>query len=237
MFINAGLLATTSDRGLISLWKVQAINGSIAATSNTQFTIDALLRGHEGRIHHLAASDTWSALVSCGDDGTAIVWDMNRKRFLHRLLVQPEEPVKCAAISETEVRLCCLRWVVSVIADDFSLHHQGHIALMTDTRLHTYTLNGAHIASASIPPAAPSTFSFGGSSQKQKKPSFCGGLSFFYREFSKDGLLFAVGLNNNVSLWRLCPGTFGEAAWSLQEQKRYPGPDGTAAVTAVRFIE
>ncbi|KAJ9116880.1 hypothetical protein QFC22_004537 [Naganishia vaughanmartiniae] len=193
----------------------RALNGSTAAIANTQFTIDALLRGHEGRIHHLAGSDTWSALVSCGDDGTAIVWDMNRKRFLHRLLVYPEEPIKCAAISETE----------------------GHIALMTDTHLHTYTLNGAHIASATFPPVAPATFSFGGAQQEQKKPTFCGGVSFFHREFSKDGLLFAVGLNNSVSLWRLCPGTFGEPAWSLKEQKRYPGPEGTWTVTAVRFIE
>ncbi|KAJ9113849.1 hypothetical protein QFC19_000042 [Naganishia cerealis] len=105
VFVNAHLLATTSERGLISLWKLEAANGSLAAIANTQFTIDALLRGHEGRLHHLEASDTWSTLVSCGEDGTAIVWDMNRKRFLHRLLVQPEEPVKCAAISESEVRL------------------------------------------------------------------------------------------------------------------------------------
>jgi hypothetical protein len=123
------------------------------------------------------------------------------------------------------------------MTDNIPLHHQGHIVLMTDTHLHTYTLNGAHIASASIPPSAPSTFSFGGVPQKQKKPTFSGGISFFHREFSKDGLLFAVGLNNNVSLWRLCPGTFGEPAWSLREQKRYPGPEGAAAVTAVRFIE
>lgn len=104
VFINAGLLATTSERGLISLWKLQTVNGSTAAIANTQFSIDALLRGHEGHIHHLAGSDTWSALVSCGEDGTAIIWDMNRKRFLHRLLVQPKEPVKSAAISESEVR-------------------------------------------------------------------------------------------------------------------------------------
>ena len=71
--------------------------------AETHFDIDTLLRGHEGRVNYLAASDTWSTLVSCGNDGMAVVWDMNRKRFLHRLLVEPEEPVRFAAINESEV--------------------------------------------------------------------------------------------------------------------------------------
>lgn len=71
--------------------------------ADTHFDIDTLLRGHEARVNYLAASDTWSTLVSCGNDGMAVVWDMNRKRFLHRLLVEPEEPVRFAAINESEV--------------------------------------------------------------------------------------------------------------------------------------
>jgi hypothetical protein len=99
-----------------------------------------------------------------------------------------------------------------------------------------YTLNGAHIASAVVPAATLGTFAFG-NQQAQTTPKFCAGISFYQREFSKDGLLLAVGLGNSVSLWRLCPGTFGEHAWSLKEMKRFPGPEHMAAVTAVRFIE
>lgn len=82
---------------------MQAPNGSISAFAATEFVIDAVLRGHEGPVNHLAASDTWSTLVSCGNDSMAVVWDMNRKRFLHRLLVEPEEPVRFATINESEV--------------------------------------------------------------------------------------------------------------------------------------
>lgn len=82
---------------------MQAPNGSVSAIAVTEFAIDALLRGHEGPVNHLAASDTWSTLVSCGNDGMAVIWDMNRKRFLHRLLVEPEEPVRFATINESEV--------------------------------------------------------------------------------------------------------------------------------------
>ncbi|GHJ86512.1 hypothetical protein NliqN6_2914 [Naganishia liquefaciens] len=213
VFVNSKLLATASERGVISLWKMQTPTGSISALSATEFAIDAVLRGHQGSVNHLAASDIWSTLVSCGNDGMAVVWDMNRKRFLHRLLVEPEEPVWFATIDESE----------------------GHIALLTDSHLHTYTLNGAHIASAAIPSTGPNTFTFGG--PQQPKPTFCGGVSFHQREFSKDGLLMAVGLGNNVSIWRLCPGTFGEAAWTLRELKRLPGPDHGLAVTAVAIID
>lgn len=89
--------------GVISLWKIEATNASTAPMANTLFNIDALLRGHEGQVNYLTASDTWSTLVSCGNEGMAVVWDMNRKRFLHRLLVEPEEPVRFAAINESEV--------------------------------------------------------------------------------------------------------------------------------------
>jgi WD40 repeat protein len=103
VFVNSKLLATASSRGVLSLWKIQTPNGSVAPIAVTEFAIDALLRGHEGSVNHLAASDTWSTLVSCGNDGMAVVWDMNRKRFLHRLLVEPEEPVRFATINESEV--------------------------------------------------------------------------------------------------------------------------------------
>jgi WD40 repeat protein len=102
-FVNSTLLATASQTGVISLWKISATNASTSPMADTHFNIDALLRGHEGRVNSLAASDTWSTLVSCGNEGMAVVWDMNRKRFLHRLLVEPEEPVRFAAINESEV--------------------------------------------------------------------------------------------------------------------------------------
>lgn len=107
--------------------------------------------------------------------------------------------------------------------------------MLTDSRIHTYTLNGAHIASACVPATTLGSFTFGGPARAA--PKFCGGVSFYQREFSKDGLLLAVGLRNSVSLWRLCPGTFGEPAWFLKEIKRLPGPEHMASVTAITFMK
>lgn len=107
--------------------------------------------------------------------------------------------------------------------------------MLTDTHIHTYTLNGAHIASASVRTTSLGSFTFGGPARAA--PRFCGGISFYQREFSKDGLLLAVGMGNNVSLWRLCPGTLGEPAWYLKEIKRLPGPEHMGSVTAISFIE
>jgi WD40 repeat protein len=106
VFVNPTLLAAANRTGIISLWKIQATNASVAPMANTQFNIDALLRGHQGEVNSMATSDTWSTLVSCGNEGMAVIWDMNRKRFLHRVLVEPEEPVRYAAINESEVSVC-----------------------------------------------------------------------------------------------------------------------------------
>ncbi len=77
----------------------------------------------------------------------------------------------------------------------------------------------------------------GGPPKVTAVPKFCGGISFHNREFSRDGPLLAVGLDNNVCLWRLTPGSGDQSPWFLQELKRWPGPDYHGHVTAVRFIE
>jgi hypothetical protein len=116
---------------------------------------------------------------------------------------------------------------------------QGHVALLCERYLHVYTLNGAHIATAKIPDAPSPGFTMGSAlpAASAKHPRFCGGISFHQREFSKDGPLFAVGMDNNVCLWRVVPGSINEPPWSLQEMKRWPGPEQNGDVSAVRFIE
>ncbi len=115
---------------------------------------------------------------------------------------------------------------------------QGHVALLCARHLHIYTLNGAHIATARIPDAATANFTMGAATTSPpKRPRFCGGISFHQREFSKEGPLFAVGMDNNVCLWRLVPGQFNEPAWALHEMKRWPGPEQNGDVSAVKFIE
>jgi len=111
----------------------------------------------------------------------------------------------------------------------------GHIALLCEQHLHVYTLNGSLIASARRPTFAPTDYKFG--EIVRDKTVFGGGLSFHHKEFAKEGPLLALGLGNNVCLWRLKAGVSGEPPWRLVELKRLHGPEGCGKVSAVRFVE
>lgn len=213
VFVSNAQFATASSAGIVTIWKTTLPNSTFL-TDGSKLSVDAVLRGHRRKVNHMAASDAWSILVSASDDGTAIVWDLNRLRFLRRLVVDPPEPVLRVAIAESE----------------------GHLALLCASYLHVYTLNGELVASAPAPASPLRDYSFHDASSEATMTTFCGGISFFNKEFSREGPLFAVGFGNQVVLWRLTPGVVGEPPWHLEELKRMPAPDNAKAVTAVRFI-
>ncbi len=103
-FVSANHLATASPSGTISLWRVNLASPSYLS-EGSKFVLETTLRCHELRINHLVASEAWSLLVSSSDDGTAVVWDMNRTRYLHTLRVEPKEAVLAAAVHEFNVGL------------------------------------------------------------------------------------------------------------------------------------
>lgn len=103
-FITSNLLATAAPSGAITLWRV-TLPAATYLMEGAKFIQETTLRCHELKVNHLAASEAWSLLVSSSDDGTAVVWDMNRTRHLHTLKVDPKEPVLFAAVSEANVSL------------------------------------------------------------------------------------------------------------------------------------
>ncbi len=103
-FITSNLLATAAPSGAITLWRV-TLPATTYLMEGAKFIQETTLRSHELRVNHLAASEAWSLLVSSSDDGTAVIWDMNRTRYLHTLKVEPKEPVLFAAINESNVSL------------------------------------------------------------------------------------------------------------------------------------
>lgn len=212
VFVSNSQFATASSLGVITIWKAMLPNPTFL-TEGAHLSIDTILRGHRRRVTHLTASDAWSILVSSSEDGTAIVWDMNRLRFLRLLSVFPAEPVLRATIAESE----------------------GHVALLCASHIHVFTLNGDLIASSPAPLAPLEGYSMT-ATLDANRPAFSGGISFFNKEFSKEGPLLAVGYENQVALWRVAPGTIGQPPWSLQELQRLPAPEHALRVSAVRFI-
>jgi WD40 repeat protein len=102
IFVTNHLLATAAPSGVIELWRVH-LSANFYLHEGSKFSLETTLRTHELKVNEITASEAWSLLVSCSDDGTAVVWDMNRTRYLHTLRVEPREPVLFAAINEANV--------------------------------------------------------------------------------------------------------------------------------------
>lgn len=103
VFFSPEKLVTATPDGIIIVWRIENPASSVMITESAKMIHQTILRGHSGRISCLRASPAWSILVSTSIDGTALVWDMNRTRFLYRLTAHPEEPVRSAAIDDGTV--------------------------------------------------------------------------------------------------------------------------------------
>ncbi|CAO1635423.1 unnamed protein product [Sympodiomycopsis kandeliae] len=71
------VIMTGCRDGLVLLWKVDA--------PNCELNLESALRGHSEQVTCLASSQNWRVAVSGSDDGTAIVWDINRATMVRTL--------------------------------------------------------------------------------------------------------------------------------------------------------
>ena len=85
VFADHEVLVTGGEDTTICIWNF--INGK-----RPQVDLDACLRGHKKNINCLAASKSYSIVVSGADDSTAIIWDLNRHEFV-RCLVGHKNPL------------------------------------------------------------------------------------------------------------------------------------------------
>lgn len=102
-FIDSQQLATASAEGVITIWHIRNPIGSTAVAEKSRLTAETTLRGHDDIVTGFVSSSAWSVLVSTSHDGSAIVWDMNRMRFIRRIVVEPEEPIRGATIDDSTV--------------------------------------------------------------------------------------------------------------------------------------
>jgi beige protein homolog 1 len=78
VFADETTLITGSDDTTVCVWQVR-----IGKTFEIQ--LKECLRGHSGRVTTLAFSKSFSIIVSGSEDGRAIVWDLNRLKYVRQL--------------------------------------------------------------------------------------------------------------------------------------------------------
>jgi len=102
-FISPTRFVSASPEGVLTVWRIRNAGPSTLWSETTRLIPITTLRGHEGTVTGLFASPPWSVLVSTSEDGSAIVWDTNRFKFLRKLIVQPGEAIRSAAIDDASV--------------------------------------------------------------------------------------------------------------------------------------
>jgi WD40 repeat protein len=95
-------MASGGNDHTVRLWKLIRSYGV-----PLRITISHVMRGHKEPVICLAASRTWSIVVSGSKDGSAIVWDLNRGTYVASIWHGDGErhEVHLVAINESTVLL------------------------------------------------------------------------------------------------------------------------------------
>lgn len=131
--------------GVVLLWKVNAVKRELVAPSMMLQSPgqSGVLRGHRPgtSVTCLAASEAWRIAISGGADGTAIVWDMNRGRYIRTLSGSPsgDIPVTQLTIDEEQGLIA----TASAIASD-----EEHALQQGEIRV--WSINGEPLATSPI---------------------------------------------------------------------------------------
>ena len=121
MAIQAGQLFNTMKDDLpallaITAFDINAANGGIDTDPSIYFALSTIskdesaLRSHEDAVRSIAISKNGKTLFSCGDDGKALMWDMNdpgKAPVQLDLFMQKNEPLRAIAISQDEQWVIC----------------------------------------------------------------------------------------------------------------------------------
>jgi len=84
----------------VRLWKLVRSYGV-----PLRITVSHVMRGHKGSVTSVAASRTWSIVVSGSKDGSAIVWNLNRGTYVASIWHGDDErhEVHLVAINDSTV--------------------------------------------------------------------------------------------------------------------------------------
>ena len=95
-------MVSGGDDHTVRLWKLVRIYGV-----PLRIKVSHVLRGHKDSVTCVAASRTWSIIVSGSKDGSAIVWDLNRGTYVASIWHGDDERhgIHLVAVSESTVPL------------------------------------------------------------------------------------------------------------------------------------
>jgi WD40 repeat protein len=91
VFSDGHTLITGGFDNLVLLWRVlrnvpvPPRSSSSSSGTSTRLKLSHLMRGHSAPITCVCASKAWSVLVSGSEDGSAIMWDLNRATYVRSL--------------------------------------------------------------------------------------------------------------------------------------------------------
>ncbi|KAJ3226431.1 WD repeat and FYVE domain-containing protein 3 [Clydaea vesicula] len=97
-FSDQDTLITGGSDAVICIWKFE--NSKV-----TNLALKSSLRGHLKKILVLAISKSYNFLVSGGEDNVAIIWDLNKKKYI-KTLTGHDSPVTVLAINENTGDIC-----------------------------------------------------------------------------------------------------------------------------------
>ncbi|OAD02252.1 hypothetical protein MUCCIDRAFT_143984 [Mucor lusitanicus CBS 277.49] len=93
-FPDSRTLVTGGTDNLVCIWQVKN------EKTTTDFALLECLKGHSSAVTTIAASRTYSILVTGSEDKTAIIWDLNRKQYV-KTLDGHENGVQIIRINDT----------------------------------------------------------------------------------------------------------------------------------------
>lgn len=217
-FADADTLVTGSTDYTVRLWKLARVTGAHHKSEPPlSVNLTHIMRGHSARVTCVAASRSWSLVVSGSQDGSAILWDLNRGTYVRSIShgEGPAHTVHLAAIQESS----------------------GYIATCSQDKLWLHTINARPVAvldltdipgSPIYPPIASMAFH---EREFAKVPVLATG--------SPDGTI-------TLRTWNTDDTPAGErAVWEFVTLKKMKvkTPDGAAAlrgalpcITALRFV-
>lgn len=83
-FADPQCLVTGSTDYTVRLWKVSRGDGSFSS-GTMHLTLSHIMRIHTDEVTCVAASRTWSIVLSGSKDGSAALWDLNRGVYVRSI--------------------------------------------------------------------------------------------------------------------------------------------------------
>jgi len=204
-FADSENLITGSEDHIVRLWRVLRNHSGKVALS---ISLSNMMRVHRDVILCVAASRSWSVVVSGSKDGSAALWDLNKAVYMRSIWhgERGTVGVHLAAINEST----------------------GYIATCSRQRLCLHTINARLIASIDL------NFS----ATLAHVPPTITSLAFHEREYSRQGVLATGSPDGKITLrtWNTDSTPEGEAAQWEFVTLRILKAEKLNTITALRFV-